>query len=96
MVAERGTRPPLERILERICKQIVDVHVLQVVGQVTGVPKAPSRDRILQCMVEQIFDVLRAGDSETVDGSAQDYFPRQNPATDYGTYTSLTHQFRRL
>ena len=40
MVAERGTRPPLERILERICKQIVDIHVLQVVGQVTGVPKS--------------------------------------------------------
>ena len=58
MVAERGTRPPLERILERICKQIVDIHVLQVVGQVTGVPKTPSRDRILQCTVDQIFDVL--------------------------------------
>ena len=58
MVAERGTRPPLERILERICKQIVDIHVLQVVGQVSGVPKTPSRDRILQCTVEQIFDVL--------------------------------------
>ena len=58
MVAERGTRPPLERILERICKHIVDIQVLQVVGQVTGVPKTPSRDRILQCTVDQIFDVL--------------------------------------
>ena len=58
MVAERGIVPPQERILERICKQIVDVHVSQVVEQVTGVPKTPSRDRILQCTVEQILDVL--------------------------------------
>ena len=58
MVAQRGMRPPQERILERICKQIVDVYVSQVVEQVTGVPKTPNRDRILQCTVEQILDVL--------------------------------------
>ena len=27
-----------------------------------------------------------AGDGETIDGSGEDYFPRQNPATDSGTY----------
>ena len=50
--------PPQERILARICKQIADVYLSQVVEQVTGVPKTPSWDRILQCTVEQILDVL--------------------------------------
>ena len=44
-----------EQISERICKQIVDVHVPQVVEQV---PKISSQDRNLQGRVEQIPDVL--------------------------------------
>ena len=57
MVAERGISPHQERIPEKICEQIVDVHVPQDVGQVLEVPKIPSRDRILQCTVEQILYV---------------------------------------
>ena len=55
MVAER--RAPQEQTCEKICEQIVDVHVPQVVEQVLKVPKISSRDRILQGTVEQIFDV---------------------------------------
>ena len=36
----------------------MDVYVSQIGGQVTGVPKTPSRDEILQDTVEQILDVL--------------------------------------
>ena len=58
MVAERGTRPPLqERISERIREQIVDAFVSQVLEQVTTLPKTSSRDRTLQRAVEQILDV---------------------------------------
>ena len=57
MVAERGVWPPQEQIPEKICEQIVDIHVPQDVGQVLEVPKIPSQDRILQCTVEQIIDV---------------------------------------
>ena len=58
MVAERGTRPPLqERISERIREQIVDAYVSQVLEQVTKLPKTSSRDRTLQRAVEQILDV---------------------------------------
>ena len=48
MVAERGVWPPKEQILEKICEQIADVHVPQVVEQIIEVPK----------MAEQILDVL--------------------------------------
>ena len=48
MVAERGVWPPQEQIPEKICEQITDVHVPQVVEQIIEVPK----------MAEQILDVL--------------------------------------
>ena len=57
MVAEHGIPPPpQERIPEKICEQIADVHVPQVVEQVLEVPKNPSQDRNLQGTVEQIID----------------------------------------
>ena len=67
MVAERG----VWQIPEKICEQIVDVHVPQVVGQVLEVPKIPSLDRILQCTVEQILE---------------DRIRVRNPAADCGGY----------
>ena len=73
-----------EEISERICKQIDDVFVSQVVEQVTGLPKTSSRDRSLQCTAEQIFDVPGPGNGETVGGSAGDRFPGKNPAADCG------------
>ena len=45
---ERGVWPPQEQIPEKICEQIADVHVSQVVEQIIEVPK----------MAEQILDVL--------------------------------------
>ena len=48
---------PRERIAKRICEHIVDVHKSQVVAQATEEPKTSSRDRTLQCTVEQILDV---------------------------------------
>ena len=57
MVAERGVWPPQEQIPEKICEQIVDVHVPQVVGQVLEVPKTACRDRSLACTAEEILDV---------------------------------------
>ena len=42
---------------QRSHRSTVDVLVPQAVEQVLEVPKIPSRDRILQCTVEQIFDV---------------------------------------
>ena len=47
-----------EHISERICEQIADVHVPQVVEQVFEAPKISSQDRNLQGTVEQILDVL--------------------------------------
>ena len=75
-----------ERFSERICEQIVDVNVSQIVEQVTEVAKTPSRDRTLQCTVEQILDVPRTGNGETVGGSAEDRFRGQNPTADCGAY----------
>ena len=57
MVAERGVWPSQEQISEKICNQIGDVYVSQVVEQVTEVPKTSSRDRTSQCTAEQILDV---------------------------------------
>ena len=48
MVAERGVWPLQKQIPEKICEQIADVHVPQVVEQIIEVPK----------MAEQILDVL--------------------------------------
>ena len=45
---ERGVWPPQEQIPEKICEQIADVDVPQVVEQIIEVPK----------MAEQILDVL--------------------------------------
>ena len=56
MVAERGVWPHHEQIPEKICEQIVDVHVPQVVGQVLEVPKTACRDRSLACTAEQTLD----------------------------------------
>ena len=75
-----------EQISERIRKQIGDVYVSQVVEQVTEVPKTSSRDRTLQCTVEQILDVPMPEMGETVGGSAEDRFPGQNQAADCGAY----------
>ena len=61
MVAERGVLLCQERIPEKICEQIVDVHVPQVVEQVLDVPKMSCRDRISQGTVEQILDVVVPG-----------------------------------
>ena len=47
-----------EHISERICEQIADIHVLQVVEQVLEAPKTSSQDRNLLGTVEQIPDVL--------------------------------------
>ena len=58
MVAERGTPLPQKQTSEKICEQIVDVHVPQIVGQVLEVPKTACRDRSLECTAEQILDVL--------------------------------------
>ena len=55
MVAERCSS---KQISERICEQIADVHVPQVVEQVLEAPKISSQDRNLQGTVEQILDVL--------------------------------------
>ena len=54
---ENGLLSPQERIPERICEQIWDVQLPQVVEQVLVGPKIPSRDRILQGTVEQILGV---------------------------------------
>ena len=65
MVAEHGIPPPpQERIPERICEQIADVHVRQVVEQVLAVPKNSSQDRNLQGTVEQIPDDPMLGKAE--------------------------------
>ena len=48
---------PQKQTSEKICEQIVDVHVPQVVGQVLEVPKTACRDRSLECTAEQILDV---------------------------------------
>ena len=45
---DRGVWPPQEQIIEKICEQIADVHVPQVVEQIVEVHK----------MAEQILDVL--------------------------------------
>ena len=56
MVAERTRLAFGDRISERICEQIADVDVRQVVEQVLEVPKNSSQDRNLQGTVEQILD----------------------------------------
>ena len=58
MVAEQVRLGVGERISERICEQIADVHVPQVAVQVLGETKTPSRDRTLQGTAEHILDVL--------------------------------------
>ena len=73
-----------EQIAERIRTQIGDFYVSPVVEQVTGLPKTSSRDRSLQCTAEQSLDVPVPENGETVGGSAEDRFPRQNPAADCG------------
>ena len=61
MVAERGTRPPLqERISERIRERIVDTYVSQMVEQLLEVPKIIRQDRILQRTMKQIVDCTEA------------------------------------
>ena len=68
MVAERGVWPLQEQTPEKICEQIADVHVPQVVEQILDVlvpemakqsvevPETVSPDRIQQRTVEQIVD----------------------------------------
>ena len=48
---------PRERIPERICEQVMDVHVRQVVEQGLEVPEISSQDREVHGTVEQILDV---------------------------------------
>ena len=57
MVAERDMLLPQERIPERTCEQVVDVHVRQVVEQGLEVPEISSQDREVHGTVEQILDV---------------------------------------
>ena len=57
VAAEHGLLSPHERILEKICEQIWDVQLPQVVEQVLGGPRIPSRDRILQGTAERILNV---------------------------------------
>ena len=56
MVAERDMLLPQERIPERTCEQVVDVHERQVVEQVLEVPEISSQDREVHGTVEQIVD----------------------------------------
>ena len=58
MVAEQVRLVVGERISERICEQIADVHVPQVAEQVLGETETPSRDRTLQGTAEHILDDL--------------------------------------
>ena len=84
MVAERGVWPPQEQIPEKICDQIVVVHVSQVVGQVLEVPKSASRDRSLAYTAEQILDVLAPEMAKQLVEVPETVFPRQTPAADCG------------
>ena len=47
---------PQERIPERTCEQVVDVHERQVAEQVLEVPEISSQDREVHGTVEQIVD----------------------------------------
>ena len=59
MVAERVRLVVGERISERICEQIADVHVPQVVEQVLGkCPRLQAETETLHGTVEHILDVL--------------------------------------
>ena len=64
MSAERGVWPPQERTPEKICEQVVDFRVRQVVEQVLAVTKNSSQDRNLQGTVEQIPDDPMLGKAE--------------------------------
>ena len=85
MVAEQFRLVVGERISERICEQIADVHVPQVVEQIIEVPK----------MAEQILDVLVL---ETVEQSvklpstiSEDRIQERTAQAHRGTF-----QFRRM
>ena len=74
-------------------KAVEDGHVSQVVGQVTKVPKTSSRDRTVQCTVEQILDVPVPEMVKQLVGRRP--FPRTE--SNSGVWSrSLTFQFRRL
>ena len=78
MVAEHRSS---EQISERICEQIADVRVPQVVEQVLEAPKISSQDRNLQGTVEEIPDVL------VPEMVVAEYRIRvQNPAADRGAH----------
>ena len=57
MVAERDMLLPQERLPERTCEQVVNVHVRQVVVQGLEVPEISSQYREVHGTVEQILDV---------------------------------------
>ena len=57
MVAERDMLLPQERLPERTCEQVVNVHVRQAVVQGLEVPEISSQYREVHGTVEQILDV---------------------------------------
>ena len=71
---------------EKICEQIVDVHVPQVVGQVLEVRKTACRDRSLQCTAEQILDVPVPEMVKQLVEAPNTNSPGQNPAADCGAH----------
>ena len=75
-----------ERISERICEQIADVHVPQVAEQVLGETKTPSRDQTLQGTVEHILDVLVSDMVEQLVRLPKTVSDEQNPGADCGAY----------
>ena len=79
---------------EEKSKAVEDALVSQVVEQVTGVLKTSSRDRTVQCTVEQILDVPVP---EVVNSWWKCRKPFLRTESNSGMWSrSLTFQFRRL
>ena len=79
---EETVEMPVPKIQERIGET---EYMQKVVEQVTEVPRTSSRDRTLHAVYGGTDSrCSRAGNGETVDGSAGDRFPRQNQAADCG------------
>ena len=87
---------PRERIAKRICEHIVDVDGSQVVEQDTEVPKTSSRDRNLTVYSGTDSQCSRAGNGETVGGSAEDYFPIQQQTLEQIVDTPVPHVVEEL
>ena len=79
MVAERGISPHQERIPEKICEQIVDVHVPQDVSAQDSKPRPNLA--VYSGANSRCSCALEGG---AVGESAEDRIPRQNPAANCG------------